>query len=69
LPKRAFQDIQFDHVWDLLACRDIRVRDIGDLVDLSDDYNDLIAVDVWPYADRALSTFFDAGTRRLFPCG
>lgn len=59
LRKRPFQGYQIDHVWDLLAWRDIRVQDIGDLRALSEDYADLIAVDVWPYADRALSTFFD----------
>lgn len=59
LRKRAFQGYQTDHVWDLLACRDIRVQDIGDLRALSEDYADLIEVDVWLYADRALSTFFD----------
>ena len=60
LRERACQGHQTDHDgWDFLACRDIRVREIGDLRALSEDYADLPAVDVWPYADRALSTFFD----------
>ena len=32
----ALPGYQFDHVWDVLACHDIRVQDIGDLRALSE---------------------------------
>lgn len=62
--KRALQGYQFDHVWDLLACQDMRVRDIGDLRALRDDYADVFRMglekdEIIAFADRPLSTFFD----------
>lgn len=59
LRKRSIHGYHFYHVWDLLACQDIRVQDIGDLRALAEDYAELAEVDVWPYAERALSSFFD----------
>ena len=55
---------QFDHVWDALACHDMRVQDIGDLRALRDDYAEIFesgmeTEEIIPYADRALSSFFD----------
>jgi hypothetical protein len=51
------------HVWDVLVCHDLRVRDIGDLRALGEDYAEALDLDVEPgillFADRALSSFFD----------
>jgi hypothetical protein len=64
LRRRAFQGFQFDHVWDLLACQDVRVRDIGDLRALRDDYAEVFKrglekEEIMTFADTALSSFFD----------
>ena len=64
LRKRAFPAGQNDHVWDLLACQDMRVKDIGDLRALRDDYAEVFEMglenkEIMPFADVPLSTFFD----------
>jgi hypothetical protein len=64
LRKRAFPVGQYGHVWDLLACQDIRVNDIGDLRALRDDYAEVFEMglendEIMLFAERALSTFFD----------
>ncbi len=64
LRRRAFQGWNFDHVWDLLACQDMRVRDIGDLRALRADYAQVFEAgledqEIMPLADLHLSTFFD----------
>lgn len=51
-------------VWDLLACHDIRVKDIGDLRALREDYAGVfgpgrVTKEIRLFADRKLSTFFD----------
>jgi hypothetical protein len=53
-----------DHVWCLLACHDIRVRDIGDLAALQKDYAqmieaDLLRNDIESFGDIHLANFFD----------
>lgn len=64
LRRRPLAGYQFDHVWDVLACHDIRVQDIGDLRALRDDYANVFEIgaeteEVVPFAGRALSSFFD----------
>lgn len=51
-------------VWDLLACHDIRVKNIGDLRALQEDYagafeSDFLTEEIRAFADRKLSSFFD----------
>lgn len=64
LRRRSMVGHQFDQVWDVLACHDIRVQDIGDLRALRDDYANVFEIgaeteEVMPFASRALSSFFD----------
>ena len=64
LQKRSLPGYQFDHVWDVLACHDIRVQDIGDLRALRVDYTEVFEIgaeteEIMPFAGRALSSFFD----------
>ena len=64
LETRVEQD---DSSWELLACHPIRVRDIGDLSALKEDYvqnlsrewSQDIAAQIDDYADAELSSFFD----------
>ena len=56
--------IQTDHVWDVLACHEIRVCDIGDLDALVTDYAPVITMElarneIGSFADMPLTTFFE----------
>lgn len=64
LRRRSLAGYRFDHVWDVLACHDIQVQDIGDLRALREDYANVFEIgaeteEVMPFAGRALSSFFD----------
>ena len=64
LRKRLMQSYYFDHIWDLLACHDISVKDIGDMQALEEDYAgmygpSLMTKEMALFADRKLSSFFD----------
>lgn len=64
LRQREWQGWNSDHVWDLLACQDMQVRDIGDLHALRDDYAEIFQMglekdEINAFANLALSTFFD----------
>ena len=64
LRKRALPGYRFGHVWDLLACQDMRVQDIGDLRALRDDYDEVFEMglemdEIMPFADSAIASFFD----------
>jgi hypothetical protein len=64
LRKREWHGWNSDHVWDLLACHDLRVGDIGNLEDLRQDYATIFEMgleedEVWDYADMPLKSFFD----------
>lgn len=64
LRRRDWQGWDSDHVWDLLACQDMRVQDIGDLRALRADYADVFGFDledqeITAFADRPLCSFFD----------
>lgn len=64
LRRRQWQGWNCDHVWDVLACQDMRVRDIGNLDDLRNDYAPLFTTglvhdDIDLFADLPLTTFFD----------
>lgn len=72
LRKRAWQGYQSDHVWDLLACHNMRVQDIGYLRALREDYAEVFEMglekkEVLPFADRLLSTFFEEWDSPLLP--
>lgn len=62
LRKRTMQGGQI--FWDLLACHDIRVKDIGDLRALEEDYTGafearVLCDEIRSFSDRKLSSFFD----------
>lgn len=64
LRKRDMQSYYFDHIWDLMACHDIRVSDIGDLRALEDDYDHwfilgFLTQEIAAFAGRELSSFFN----------
>ena len=64
LHKRPHQGWNFDHMWDLMACQDMKVKDIGDLEALKKDYAQVFESGreedtIDDYADRHLSSFFD----------
>ena len=64
LRKRHMESYYFDHIWDLLACHDIRVKDIGDLRALEADYegwfiSGFLSDEISAFADQKLSSFFD----------
>ena len=64
LRRREWQGWNSDHVWDLLACHDMRVRDIGDLRALCEDYQQIFETgleqeEIAPFADVPLGTLFD----------
>jgi hypothetical protein len=64
LRKRIMQSYFFDHIWDLLACHHIRVKDIGDLRALEADYagafgSRFLSEEIRAFAGRKLSSFFD----------
>ena len=64
LRRRPWQGWNCDHVWDVLACQDMQVRDIGDLDDLRKDYAPIINMgldheEFDSFADVPLTTFFE----------
>ena len=64
LRRREFQGWNTDHVWDLLACHDLRVSDIGDLQSLREDYAEVFQTgleqdEVTVFADVPLKAFFN----------
>ena len=64
LRKRTWHGWNSDHVWDLLACHDIPVRDIGDLRALREDYTEIFGMgleqeEIAPFADLPLASFLD----------
>ena len=64
LRRREWHSCKSNHVWDLLACHDIRVGDIGDLRALREDYaatfeTGLEQEKAAPFAELPLATFFD----------
>ena len=64
LRRREWHGWNSNHVWDLLAGHDIRVRDIGDLRTLCEDYAEIFEMgleqeEIAPFADLPLTAFFD----------
>jgi hypothetical protein len=64
LRRREWQGWNTDHVWDLLACHDLRVSDIGDLQSLREDYAEVFQTgleqdEVAVFADVPLKAFFN----------
>jgi hypothetical protein len=65
--KREFKSWKYDHIWDLQACHDIRVQDIGDLRALEADYAGALdtssiidfQVSIGDVGDLKLSVLFD----------
>jgi len=63
LHKREWLGWNANHVWDLLACHDLRVGQIGDLQALREDYVEVFEMgleqdEVATFADVKLKTFF-----------
>ncbi|MCW3097795.1 MAG: hypothetical protein JWL77_3413 [Chthonomonadaceae bacterium] len=58
--KRAKEWHSGHHIYDVLACQRMTVKEIGDLEALKADYEDVLAmeIDTDAYADLLLSTFF-----------
>ena len=64
LRKQEQQSYYFDHLWSLHACQNIRVKDIGDLSALQEDYDSwlspgLLSDGIAEFADKNLSFFFN----------
>lgn len=64
LQRRDWQGWNCDHVWDVLACHDIRVCDIGDLDALVTDYSPVFTMElarneIESFADVPLTAFFE----------
>ncbi len=63
LQQRDWNRCNSDHVWDVTACHDIRVRDIGNLHALNEDYGQILPMgfeeEMATYSDIPLREFFN----------
>lgn len=62
--RHAVQGWNFDHIWSLIACHDMRVREIGDLIELQKDYAPIVEMgllrdDIQSCGDIHLADFYN----------